>query len=174
MGDTSPVPEGFTNATPYLIVNNASEAVDFYKQAFNATELSRFEDDAGVVRSVEIKIGNAPIMIGQHAQIGDRTAENAKELPKVSIYLYVEDADALFQQAVNAGATERYPVVEQVYGNREGGIIDPFGITWWIGTRVKDVGSDLIAAGQFGWSFVLQLCQSQLFFKVRTRLTCLL
>ncbi len=131
------IPAGFHTATLYLIVADAARAIEFYKQAFGAVELNRMTDDNGNARNAEIKIGDSPVMIGGHPEV--RSGQHSlKNLPPVSVYLYVEDADALFSQAVVAGAKELYPVQEMPYGNREGGLTDPFGIVWWIATCVKE------------------------------------
>lgn len=134
-----PIPEGFHTATPYLIVRDAAAAIEFYKKAFGATELMRQTDPNERIRHAEIRIGSSPIMIGGHTEIG---APSPQSLPRVSIYLYVEDVDALASRAIAAGAKELYPVKDQAYGNREGGIEDPFGITWWIATHTKDMSPE--------------------------------
>jgi PhnB protein len=130
----SPIPEGFHTATPYLIVPDVASALKFYQQAFGAVVLNHYED----FRNAEIKIGNSPIMIGGHPEIKSEQG-SASDLPRVSVYLYVEDVDTLFNQAIAAGAKELYPVKDQPYGNREGGIADPFGIVWWVATRIAEM-----------------------------------
>ena len=130
----SPVPEGFHTATPYLIVSNGAEAIEFYQRAFGAVEVFRFADPDGRVRNAELRIGTSTFMLGEHDGVDPRGKET---FPRVSIYLYVEDADALFAQAVAAGAKVLMSVDEKFYGNREGGIEDPYGIVWWIATRIK-------------------------------------
>jgi len=135
MGDTvTAVPEGFHTATPYLIVGNGAEAIEFYKKALGAVETCRHADPSGRVRNAELRIGTSMIMLGEHDGVDPRGTDT---FPRVSIYLYVEDADALFAQAVAAGAKVLMSVDEKFYGNREGGIEDPFGIVWWIATRVR-------------------------------------
>lgn len=143
------IPAGFHTATPYLIVNDGARALEFYKQAFNATIINFDATPDGKFMNAEIRIGTSPVMIGQHAEI----ASDNEPLPLVSIYLYVEDADALAAQAIAAGAQEIYPVSDKFYGNREGGIRDPFGITWWIATHMEDLTPEEIAeraANYFG------------------------
>ncbi len=136
---TNYAPAGFHTATPYLIVKDGAAAVDFYQRAFGATVLERIEGPDGRVMHAEIKIGDSPVMIGEHQEVATLGPDS---FPPVSIYLYVEDADALAAQAVAAGARELYPVSEKFYGNREGGIEDPFGITWWIATRVQSLSPE--------------------------------
>ena len=128
----TPVPEGFHTATPFLIVPDGAAAIDFYKRAFGAIETARHTDPGGKIMYAEVQIGDSRIMMGEHKEVGAVTPE---ALPPVSIYLYVEDVDALFDRAAAAGAKVLYPVRNQFYGNREGGLADPFGIVWWIATR---------------------------------------
>jgi PhnB protein len=134
---TAGIPPGFHTATPYLMVPDADSAITFYKKAFGATELKRFAKH-GKTHTAEIKIGSSPVMLGGHAEV----YPSLNNLPLVSIYLYVEDADTLFAQAIAAGAHELYPVREQFYGNREGGLVDPFGVGWWIATQIEDLSAE--------------------------------
>lgn len=131
----NPIPAGFHTATPYLIVSNGLRAVEFYKQAFNATIINCDTTPDGKFLNAEIRIGTSPIMIGQRADI----VSTGEALPPVSIYLYVEDADHIAAQALAAGGQELAPVTDKFYGNREGGVRDPFGITWWIATHIEDL-----------------------------------
>lgn len=134
-GSINPIPEGFNTANPYLIVKDATAAVEFYTKAFGAITTERLTDNSGRVTHAELKIGTSMIMIGAH--------KNADEpppgLPLVSIYLYVANADEVAKAAIDAGAKEIAPVQDQFYGNREGGVKDPFGITWWIASRIQEV-----------------------------------
>jgi PhnB protein len=139
---TRGIPEGYHTATPYLIVHDAAGAIAFYKQAFGAMELNRTADATGNIINIELKIGSSPIMVSQHSNIASGGKSSLENLPPVSIYLYVEDAETLAKQAIAAGATELYPVQAQPYGNLEGGILDPFGITWWIATQMEKAVSD--------------------------------
>src|SRR5688572_5315676 len=102
-------PNGFHTATPYLIVKDAERAVEFYRQAFGARELTRFTDASRQLRNVEMLIGDSPVMISGHAEVHTNEAASLKDLPPVSVYLYVEDTDAWFNRAISAGATELYP-----------------------------------------------------------------
>lgn len=135
------IPDGYHSTTPYLIVKDADRAVSFYQQAFDAIELRRYVDKSATVRNVQIKIGDSPVMLGIRPDDSQVSEPKAGDLPRVSIYLFVDDADRVFQQAVANGATPLYPPEDQDYGNREGGIVDPFGVTWWIATRL-DRGSE--------------------------------
>ncbi len=148
-----PIPEGYHTATPYLIIKDAASAIEFYKKAFGATELMRMADPSGKVRHAEIKIGNSPIMIAdEFPEIGARSPQSLGGSP-VSILLYVEDVDALFSQAIAAGAKVLRPVKDQFYGDRSGGLADPFGHVWYIATHKEDVSPEEMqkrAAAKFG------------------------
>jgi PhnB protein len=138
-----PVPEGFHTATPYMIVKDAAEAIEFYKKAFGATERFRHADADGKVRHAEIQIGDSPIMMtSETPDFPDWLGPQARGGSPVHIYLYVEDADALFDRAVNAGAKELMPMKDQFYGDRSGGVTDPFGHVWYISTHIEDVSEE--------------------------------
>lgn len=137
---TKAIPEGHHAVTPYMIIKDAAEAITFYKKAFGATELMRITDANGKVRHAEIKIGDSPIMI-----VDEFPEYPIMQSPKslggatMHIFLYVDDVDALFAQAIDAGAKELEPVENHVEGDRRGGVMDPFGHIWWIATHIKDV-----------------------------------
>jgi PhnB protein len=129
------VPEGYHSATPYLIIRgDADQAVAFYEQAFGATELRRSVDPSGVIRNVQIRIGDSPIMLGIREPNTIVNETQRGDLPLASIYLFVENADRTFQQAIEHGAETLYTPEDQEYGYREGGLMDPYGVTWWIAT----------------------------------------
>jgi PhnB protein len=137
-----PIPDGYHTATPYLIVNGAARAIEFYKKAFGAEELFRMASPNGKIGHAEIKIGNSPIMLAdEHPEMNARGPASLGGSP-VSIMLYVEDVDAVFQTAVAAGAAATRPVQDQFYGDRTGGITDPFGHMWYIATHKEDVSPD--------------------------------
>jgi PhnB protein len=134
-----PIPDGYHTATPYLIVKGAADAIEFYKKAFGATELMRFGDPSGAIGHAEIKVGDSPIMLAdEHPQMGYRGPHALGGTP-VSILLYVDDVDALFNQAIAAGATVSRPLMDQFYGDRSGTLTDPFGHVWTIATHKEDV-----------------------------------
>ena len=136
---TNPVPDGYRTATPYLIVKGAAEAIDFYKRAFGATEMLRMADPQGRVGHAEIKIGDSVIMLAdEHPAMGYRGPRSLGG-SSVSILLYLEDVDAVFERAVKAGAKARRPVANQFYGDRSGTLEDPFGHMWTVATHVEDV-----------------------------------
>jgi PhnB protein len=133
-------PEGYHTATPYLIVNGAAKAIEFYKQAFGATEILRMEDPkSGKIGHAEIKIGDSHIMLGDEMpEMGYSSPQSLGGTP-VSIMLYVEDVDTVAGQAVAAGAQVLKPVTDQFYGDRSGSFADPFGHQWHIATHIEDV-----------------------------------
>lgn len=140
----SPIPDGYHSVTPYLIVDDAAKAIEFYRTAFGASELLRMDGPGGKVMHAEIKIGDSPIMLAdEFPDMGIRSPSAFGGSP-VAICLYVEDADALFQRAIDAGAIERKPLADQFYGDRSGTIEDPFGHSWTVATHVEDVSPEEI------------------------------
>ena len=140
-----PVPEGFHTATPYLIIKDAARAIEFYKTAFGAIELDRMEDASGKIRHAQIKIGDSPFMITDESpDFPEYLGPESRGGTPVHIYLYVEDVDRVFDQAIAAGAKELMPVQDKFYGDRSGGITDPFGHIWYIATHTADVSSEEI------------------------------
>jgi PhnB protein len=137
-----PIPTGYHNITPYLIVRNAAAAIDFYKKALNAVELMRFPGPGGKIMHAEVKIGDSPVMLAEEmpeeGYVGPQTLGGVG----VSMMLYVEDVDTRFAQAVAAGATIKRPVQDQFYGDRTGTLVDPFGHVWSIGTHKEDVSME--------------------------------
>ncbi|HEY6330422.1 MAG TPA: VOC family protein [Blastocatellia bacterium] len=138
-------PQPFHTATPYMIFKDAGKAIEFYQKAFGAKELMRTTDPTGRISHAEIQIGDSPIMLSTENPKfpGGLSAESRGGSP-VHIYLYVEDVDALFKQAIAAGATELSPVEDQFYGDRSGGVTDPFGHVWYIATHKEDVSDEEI------------------------------
>jgi PhnB protein len=141
-----PIPEGFHTATPYLIVRDAARAIAFYKQAFGAAELMCHTDPSGTVRHAEFRVGDSPFMLSDEtSEFPDWLSPQSRGGTPVHIYLYVEDADAVFKQAIAAGAREILPMKDQFYGDRSGGVTDPFGHVWYIATHIEDVSREELA-----------------------------
>src|SRR2546423_814803 len=133
------IPDGYHTVTPYLIVAGASRAIEFYKQAFGATEFMRIAGPDGKVGHAEIRIGDSPIMLAdEHPEMGARGPESFGGSP-ISIMLYVEDVDAVVAKALAAGAKAQRPIVDQFYGDRSGSVTDPFGHVWHISTHKEDI-----------------------------------
>jgi PhnB protein len=138
---TKPIPDGYHAITPYLIVAGGAEALEFYGRAFGAIERERMQDPSGKIRHAEISIGDSRVMLAdEHPEIGALGPATIGGSP-VSIHLYVEDVDAVVGQAVAAGAKLTRPVADQFYGDRAGGITDPFGHHWHIATHKEDLTS---------------------------------
>lgn len=134
-----PIPDGYQTATPYLIVNGAVQAIEFYEKAFGATELMRLADATGKLAHAEIKIGNSVVMLSdEYPDMGFRSPHSLGGSP-VTIMLYVEDVDTQFSQALGAGGKTLRPIENQFYGDRVGTLSDPFGHIWTIATHVEDV-----------------------------------
>ncbi len=142
MAKVNPIPDGYHSVTPYLIIKGASDAIEFYKRAFGATELFRMPQPDGKVGHAEIKIGDSPIMLAdEHPEMGFSGPTTLGGTP-VSIMIYVEDVDTIFNQAIAAGAEEQKPVQDQFYGDRSGTLKDPFGHVWHVATHVEDVSPE--------------------------------
>ncbi len=136
---TKPIPDGYHTATPYLIIGGAGDAIEFYKKAFGAQELFRFPTPDGKIGHAEIKIGDSPIMLAdEYPEMGYKGPQSLGGSP-VSIMIYVEDVDTIFNQAVAAGATVKEAVTDKFYGDRLGTVTDPFGHVWHISTHKEDV-----------------------------------
>jgi PhnB protein len=142
--EVKPIPEGYHSVTPYLILSGASDAIAFYKKALGAEEVMRLADPGGKVHHAEIKIGDSHIMLAdEHPEIQALSPKTVGGSP-VSINLYVEDVDRAVERAVAAGAKLVRPVADQFYGDRTGGIEDPFGYRWFIATHKEDLTMDEI------------------------------
>jgi PhnB protein len=141
---TRHVPEGYHTATPYLIMDDAARAIDFYKRAFGANELLRYDAPGGKIGHAEVKVGDSVIMLAdEYPDMGYRSPKAIGGTP-VSIMLYIDDVDAQFKQAVAAGATALRPVADQFYGDRSGTLEDPFGHVWTLATHVEDLSHEEI------------------------------
>lgn len=139
---TKPIPEGYEGATPYLIVNDAAGAIEFYKKAFGATELMRFAEPGGKIGHAEIKIGPALVMLADEYPDMDIRGPRAYGGTPVKISLFVPDVDAFAKKAVDAGATFIRPVEDQFYGDRSGMLEDPYGHVWNVATHKEDVSPE--------------------------------
>jgi PhnB protein len=133
-----PIPEGYHSVTPYLIVKDASKAIEYYKKAFGATEIMRFPGPNNTVAHAEIQIGDSRIMLADEGQNEYRSPQAIGGTP-VSLMIYVNDVDKVFNQAVSAGAKQSRAVQDQFYGDRSGNLIDPFGHVWTVATHKEDV-----------------------------------
>ena len=140
-----PVPDGYHTVTPYLAVENAATAIDYYKQAFGAKKRVRMEPPDGKIGHAELEIGDSLVMLSD--PMPPATAPPPAELGGTSggVFLYVDDVDAVVQRAVDAGATVTMEVADQFWGDRFGSITDPFGHLWSVATHVADVPPEEMA-----------------------------
>ncbi len=137
------IPDGYHSITPFLIVEGADKAIDFYIRAFGAVQVYRLEHE-GKVAHAELRIGDSMIMVSE--PMANSVYQDPKSIggSPVGLMIYVEDADKVYQQAIMAGASAIRPVEDQFYGDRSGNLQDPFGHLWTISTHVEDVSPDEI------------------------------
>ena len=135
---TKPIPDGYNSVTPYLVVDDAKRALEFYRDAFGAEE--RFRLPMGDrIGHAEIKIGDSFVMLADEFPEMGHLGPNSRGGPTSSIVLYVEDVDTAFRKALDAGAKEQRPVKNEFWGDRMGTLTDPFGHQWSLATHVEDV-----------------------------------
>jgi PhnB protein len=134
-----PIPKGYHVITPSIVVRGAAQAIEFYKKAFGAKELSRMDGPAGKVLHAEIKIGDSIVMLGD--EFPDMGASSPQSIggTSSSLMIYTRDVDALFSQAVAAGAQASMPVTDMFWGDRYGKVTDPFGHQWQLATHKENV-----------------------------------
>jgi PhnB protein len=136
------IPAGYHTITPYITVRGAVKALEFYKQAFGATEIMRFTAPDGSIAHAEIEVGNSRVMLGDEMPaFGNRGPETLGGTTG-GLAVYLPDVDAAFARAVDAGAKVFKPVQDQFYGDRSGTVIDPFGHVWTLATHIEDVSMD--------------------------------
>jgi PhnB protein len=142
---TEPIPEGYHTASPYLAVDDAARAIEYYVKAFGAKEVVRMDAPGGKVGHAELELGDSRIMLSD--PFPQASTRPPKELggTSASVFLYVEDVDAVVKRAVDAGATVTMEVANQFWGDRFGTITDPFGHVWSIATHVEDVPPEEMA-----------------------------
>jgi PhnB protein len=142
---TKPIPEGYHTVSPYLAVEDAARAIDYYAKAFGAKEVVRMDAPDGTIGHAELEVGDSRIMLSD--PFPQSSTRPPKELggTSVSVFMYVEDVDAVVKQAVDAGATVTMEVADQFWGDRFGTITDPFGHVWNVATHVEDVPPEEIA-----------------------------
>ncbi len=136
------IPEGYHSVTPYLIVDDAAGAIAFYQDIFNAGERMRMPGKDGRIAHAELTIGDSVIMLAdENDEVGARSPKSIGGTP-VTIALYMENVDDVVKRAVDNGAKLERPVADQFYGDRTGGIVDPFGHRWFVMTHVEDVPAE--------------------------------
>jgi PhnB protein len=133
------IPKGYHTVTPSIVVAGADKAIDFYTKAFGAEEIMRFPGPDGAIMHAEIRIGDSIVMLGDEMpEQGGRSPKSFGGTP-VSFFVYREDVDAAWDQAVNAGAKTVMPLADQFWGDRTGCLEDPFGHRWWLAQHVQDL-----------------------------------
>jgi PhnB protein len=140
-----PIPDGYPTVTPYLIVDGASAAIEFYCSVLGATERMRMPTPDDKVGHAELEIGNSVIMLADEFPDMDALGPRAIGGSPVSLHVYVEDVDSVFDRALGAGAKALRPVEERFYGDRSGQFEDPFGHRWDVATHVEDVPPEEMA-----------------------------
>jgi len=136
---TKPIPDGFHTATPSLVVSNSKEAIEFYKKAFGANEIYQFPTPDGKIMHAMIQIGDSFIMMSDEFPVMGFSSPTTIGGTAVTLYLYVEDADKIFNQAVQAGAKVTMPIMDAFWGDRIGSVVDPYGHSWSIATHKIDM-----------------------------------
>jgi PhnB protein len=134
------VPDGFHTITPHIEVRGAAKAIEFYKKAFGAVEIVRnVGPDGRLIMHAQLKIGDSMLLLhDEFAEAGGQSPQTLEGSP-VTIHLYVEDADAAFKRAVEAGATVAMPIQDTFWGDRYGQLVDPFGHNWSIGSKIEQL-----------------------------------
>ena len=134
-----PIPQGHPAVSPYLIVEGAARALEFYRKAFGAKELMRHAGPDGRIGHAEVRIGDSIVMLAdEHPEVNARSPKAFGGSP-VRLHVYVKDVDAVTRQAIAAGAKVVRPVQDQFYGDRNGTLEDPFGHEWHVSTHIEDV-----------------------------------
>jgi PhnB protein len=142
---TKPIPEGYHSVTPFLTLDDAGKAIDYYKQAFGAKERMRMEAPGGKIGHAELEIGDSLVMLSDSFPQSSTKAPTELGGTTGGVFLYVEDVDAVVKRAVDGGATITMEVADQFWGDRFGSIRDPFGHSWSLATHVEDVPPEEMA-----------------------------
>jgi PhnB protein len=135
------IPPGYHTITPGITCRDAAKAIDFYKEAFGATEVMRMADPDGRIMHAELKIGDSHVFVGDEYP-GMSAAPAPGAIPSQSLYLYVDNVDALHEQALAAGGSAAMPVADMFWGDRMSKVIDPFGHHWSLATHIEDVAPE--------------------------------
>jgi PhnB protein len=150
-GNVKPIPEGFHTVTPRMFVRGAAEAIEFYKQAFGATELDRHADPSGKIVNADIKIGDSIISLAEESPEWGNCSPQSLGGATTIITLNVEDSDAIWNQAMSAGAKVIFPLENQFYGFRQGRLEDPFGHLWIVSTQIEEVSQEEMTRRMEAW-----------------------
>lgn len=140
--NVKPVPEGYHTVTPYLTLNDAAGAIEFYKRAFGAKEIMRMNGPGGKIGHAEVKIGDSVVMLSDEMPGSACRSPKAVGGSTAGIFLYVEDVDALYNQAISAGANAHMPPADMFWGDRFGTVTDPYGHVWSMATHKEDIAPE--------------------------------
>jgi PhnB protein len=146
-----PIPEGYHSISPAITCKNAAKAIDFYKEAFGATEMNRMDGPGGTVMHAELRIGDSVIFVSDEFP-GMAAAPTPGATPSSYLFLYTEDCDATFNRAIASGATATMPLADMFWGDRYGKLTDPFGHSWGVATHMEDVSPEEIERRSAEWT----------------------
>jgi PhnB protein len=147
MPQAKPIPEGMHTITPHLVCADAAKAIDFYKKAFNAQELSRLPGPDGKIMHASLRIGDSVVMLSEEAPRWGSLGPKALKGSPVTIHIYTDDVDAFVDRAVSAGAKITMPIADMFWGDRYGKIEDPSGHQWSVAKHVRDVTQEEMKEG---------------------------
>ena len=137
----NPIPEGYHSVTPYLTLDDAAAAIDFYVRAFGATEVMRMPMGDKIAHA-EIRIGDSHVMMSDEWPDMGKLSPKSRGGATAGLMIYLPDVDAAYQRALDAGAEAERPVEDQFWGDRSGSVRDPFGVSWMLATHVEDVSPE--------------------------------
>ena len=137
-----PIPEGYHSVTPYLVVNGAAQAIDFYQRAFGAKEIMRMNAPNGKIGHAELRIGDSVIMLSDEMPGGSVRSPQSIGGTTAGVFIYVDRVDTVFKNAVSAGAKVTTPLADMFWGDRYGQLTDPFGHSWSVATHIEDVAPE--------------------------------
>jgi PhnB protein len=140
-----PIPDGYHSVTPYLCLSDAAAAIDFYKRAFGARVAVRMDGPNGKIGHAELQIGDSRIMLADEMPGGSARSPQSLGGTSMGVFLYVEDVDSVFKQALEAGAKVQMPLADMFWGDRFGTVTDPFGHSWSMATHKEDVAPEEMA-----------------------------
>jgi PhnB protein len=146
-----PIPEGYHSISPAITCKNAAAAIDFYKEAFGATEMNRMPGPGGMVMHAELRIGDSVIFVSDEFP-GMSAAPAAGVTPSYYLFLYTPDVDTVFNRAIAGGAQVSMPITDMFWGDRYGKLTDPFGHSWGVATHVEDVAPEEMMRRSAEWT----------------------
>jgi PhnB protein len=153
------IPQGFHSVTPSIVVRDAARAIDFYKKALGAKELTRMAGPDGKIMHAELQIGDSIIFLGDEMPQSPSKSPQTLGASTGALHIYVEDVDRSFQKALDAGGKVQMPVGDQFWGDRYGSFVDPFGHVWGLGTHKEDLTNQEME--ERAKAFFAQMAQTQ-------------